>query len=180
MSLEIRFHPEHEITGALSEALRALLAEAFPPAYQERPFFKQLPHGRFVAHREGQVVGHLGLDHRVMHVAGRLVRVFGVVDLCIAADARGAGIGSAMLQAFLTLGEAAGAEYALALADDHGVYLRAGFTLSPVTEATILAIHQDRSHSLMTKDLSDIFMVRPLGAAPPWPAGPVDFMGYLY
>ena len=65
------------------------------------------------------------------------------------------------------------------MADDQRLYHRTGYSLLPAASVTFLAIDEVRSHSLIRRDLSDIFMVKQLGGDA-WPDGPIDLLGYLF
>ena len=142
-----------------------------------RTWFKQIPHERLLAWSGNDLMGHVGMDCRVVRVGEAVVPILGIVDLCVAPAARRQGIGAALLQ-----GEeerARGQSFALAMADDPRLCQRAGYSLLHATNVTFLAIDELRCHSVIRRDLSGIFMVKQL-AFDAWPDGPIDLLGHLF
>ncbi|MFJ8513430.1 GNAT family N-acetyltransferase [Lysinibacillus xylanilyticus] len=90
---------EYEINSQLRTKLQHLLVECFTDEYpNDRIYFKQLPHFRFIAiDDKSELVGQVGLDYRVMNLNGKPVRVLGIIDLCVSKMNRLQGIGSLLL-----------------------------------------------------------------------------------
>ena len=104
--MNIEFVPEIQIDEGMSRAAVELLTQCFPGAgHDGRDYFKQLPHYRLLAYEGDRLVGHLGVDLRVMNLNGQAVTVFGAIDVCVAPDRQslGIGIGTALLQRFETI-----------------------------------------------------------------------------
>lgn len=162
---------EFDVDAAVRAAVTVLLRESFPD-YPDRSYFKLPPHLRLLAYLDGVLVGHLGVEPRLMRVGEQVVRAVGVVDLCV--RARGRGIASRLLAEVCALD----GEYAVLFADDDRVYVRNGFTHVDVP-VTWLKIHEHRSLGLSERVVPGGMMVRPL-AGNPWPAGEIDLLGHLF
>ena len=76
----LRVVSEPDVTPDEHIAIARLREEAFPDFAPERSYFKQLPHLRVLAANGGSIIGHAGLDHRVMAVGEVPVRVLGLID----------------------------------------------------------------------------------------------------
>ncbi|MDE0346042.1 MAG: GNAT family N-acetyltransferase [Boseongicola sp.] len=158
-------------------AIAGLLDECFDSVHGGRTFFKQAPHQRLLAWSESGLVGHVGMDFRVVRAGEATVSVLGIVDLCVAAVARRQGIGASLLQGVEERAE--GQSFALAMADDSRLYRRAGYSLIHAADVTFLAIDELRCQGVVRRDLSEIFMVKRLGGDA-WPDGPIDLLGNLF
>lgn len=175
--MDVKFSDSSVIPFATDRRLSDLLDQSFPDTFEGRCFFKQEPHCRIVAHTEGSVIGQVGIDRRVVNVAGKIVKIIGVIDLCVAAEYRGNGIGTALLREIED--HSTGREFIILMADNHSIYEKSGyFRLQPAL-ARWLAIEELNSHSIIERDLSDCFMYKPLSSAD-WPAGKIDLLGYLF
>ena len=158
-------------------AVADLLDACFDGAHGGRTWFKQIPHVRLLAWSGNDLVGHAGLDYRMVRVGETIVPILGVVDLCVAPAARKRGIGAALLQRAEE--RSRGQSFALAMADDPRLYQRTGYSLLDVANVTFLAIYEMRCHSVIHRDLSEIFMVKQL-TCDAWPEGPIDLLGHLF
>ena len=69
--------------------------------------------------------------------------------------------------------------FALAMADDQRLYEQTGYSLLPRSNTAFLAIDELKSHSVIERDLSEIFMVKCLSDKQ-CPEGKFDLLGYLF
>ena len=158
-------------------ALTDLLERAFPGMFEGRTFFKQQPHGRLLAFSGTRLVGHVAYDLRVITVGGAPFEILGIIDLCVASDKRGTGIGSALMRAVLKSGQ--GRDFAVLCTENPEFYRTLGFTNVSPAPTRWFAIESLQSHSVIERDLSDCLMIKPLGRRV-WPAGKIDLLGYLF
>ena len=171
-------HPATESPDPSRDAAIATLLDAcFDGVHGGRTWFKQIPHERLLAWSGNDLMGHVGMECRVVRVGEAVVPILGIVDLCVAPAARRQGIGAALLQGAEE--RARGQSFALAMADDPRLCQRAGYSLLHATNVTFLAIDELRCHSVIRRDLSGIFMVKQL-AFDAWPDGPIDLLGHLF
>ena len=158
-------------------AITDLLGSCFDGVHGGRTWFKQFPHERLLAWSGSDLMGHVGMEFRVVRVGEAIVSVLGIVDLCGAPFARRHGIGTASLQGAEE--RARGQSFALAMADDERLYQRSGYSLLNAPNVTFLAIDELRCHGVIRRDLSEIFMVKAL-TCDAWPDGPTDLLGHLF
>ena len=172
---------EHKINDNVDTrretAIAHLLNQCFDGIHQGRSYFKQLPHGRFLAWDGAALVGHVGFDFRVIRVGGEIVSIIGIVDLCVAEKTRGMGVGQALLRRAET--NAKGQSFALAMADDRRIYTQTGYASLQSADVKFLAIDELNCHSIVQRDLTYIFMVKCLSRQT-WPNGSIDMLGYLF
>ncbi len=117
------------------------------------------------------------MEFRAVRVGEATVSVLGIVDLCVSKATRRQGIGTALLKGVEE--RAKGQSFALAMADDSRLYRRTGYSLIHAADVTLLAIDELRCHGVVRRDLSEVFMVKPL-AGEAWPDGPIDMLGHLF
>jgi GNAT superfamily N-acetyltransferase len=179
--MEIMKINEYEIDLQKSGEIQDLLTECFPGIYPEnRIFFKQVPHFRLLAHDEkGRLAGQAGLDYRVMNLDGKIVRVLGVIDLCVKKEYRSQGIASQLLKYLDGFSLNKNIDFILLFADDPAVYLRNGF-VSAANECRWLKINDESLKSLAVgKEVIGELMVKETGSIS-WNHGSLDLLGYLY
>ena len=125
--ISLRVVSEPDVTTDEHVAIARLREEAFPDFAPDRSYFKQLPHLRVLASGGRSIVGHAGIDYRVMSVAEVPVRVLGLIDICVAAEHRSQGIGGRLVEAALGFARARSIPFALLVADDQRLYEKHGF-----------------------------------------------------
>ena len=154
-----------------------LLECCFDGIHEGRTYFKQAPQGRFFAWENSKLIGHVGFDFRLVRVGSNILPILGVIDLCVRKENRCLGVGRALLERAEI--SAKGKSFALAMADDRRLYEQTGYSLLPRSNTTFLAIDELKSHSVIERDLSEIFMVKCLSDKQ-WPEGKIDLLGYLF
>jgi len=170
---------EFRIAHAQAEEIRRLLAASFPECEfaKQRTYFKQIPTRRLLA-RDGDVlVGHLGLEHRVVATSAGPARIFGIIDLCVAPPARRRGIATRMLRRVERLGAENGIEFLVLFAQDSRLYERRGFRRAK-NPLRWMKVHEHRTLGIGEEPLEEL-MVKPLGDRR-WPDGLVDLLGYQF
>jgi predicted N-acetyltransferase YhbS len=170
---------EDELASPANDQLRTLLDASFPETFHGRSYFKQLPHLRLLAWDGDAVVGQVGLDHRIINVGGRVLRIFGLIDLCVDTPHRGGGIASSLLGHALERATRSRLDFLVAMADRHDIYAAHGFQRVRPAMTRWMAIEDRQTVAVIEQDLSDCFLARPV-AGTPWPAGPIDLLGYLF
>jgi hypothetical protein len=68
--------------------------------------------------------------------------------------------------------------FASAMADDRRLYEQTGYSLRPHANTKSLALDALKSHSVIERDLSEIYMVKRLSEKR-WPAESIHLLGYL-
>jgi GNAT superfamily N-acetyltransferase len=162
-----------------AEDIRCLLAACFPDweHTRHRHYFKQLPARRLLALEGKRLLGQLALEHRAIGTATGPATILGIIDLCVAPEARGSGIAGRMLDRVEQLGRGRGIEFLMLFATDRRLYERHGYRHAG-NPLHWLRIHEHASLGMGEGQVEEL-MVRPLTARP-WPDGPVDLLGYLF
>lgn len=159
------------------EALRKLLNASFPGFFEKHIFFKQEPHSRLVACVGNELLGHVGIEKRVFSVSDQVIRVVGLIDLCVAEKYRSQGIGTALIRAAES--KFSDREFSVLMADNPKLYRRLNYIQLSPAPSRWFAIDELKSHSIIERDLSDCFMYKQLSARK-WPDGKIDLLGYLF
>lgn len=97
MMIRIQVLADRVVAAGVRDPLRPLLDQAFPGFFGCRISVKQSPHVGIVMQDGDDVIGHVALDHRVIRIGDEVVRICGLIDLCVAAHRRGSGLGSRRL-----------------------------------------------------------------------------------
>jgi GNAT superfamily N-acetyltransferase len=181
MGVQIDFHLDYELPISVRSSLQALLAECFPEYLSDRLYYKQVPHGRLLALKDGRLVGQVGIDYRVVRIGDQVLRTFGVVDLCVASEVQGHGIGRQLLEVLEARARHGEVDVLMAIADDPRLYAAGGFRrINPTTRW--LAIEDRTSIHLVEKDLGGCMLIKMVRKRQPLVenCGSVDLLGYLF
>jgi len=155
-----------------------LLNASFDNIFPNRIFFKQIPHKRILVKKNDTIVGQVGIDYRAMNLGGRLIDVVGIIDLCVAEEYQGKGIGSKLLQTVENQFKER-ADFILLFADEHKVYLNNGFKLAN-NKVTWLGIDGGKTIGILSKNMGDCLMYKSIKKGVEWTEDDLDMMGYLY
>lgn len=170
---------EYSLDARLREEIRRLLSVSFPQASytRTRTYLKQFPPRRLLASEAGQLVGHLGLEHRAIGTASGPQEILGMVDVCVSAPWRGRGVASQMLAWVESLARANRIPFLVLFAEKHRVYERNGFhhASNPLRWTKI---HEHQTIGIAEEALAEL-MVKAVGAAP-WPDGTIDLLGHQF
>lgn len=170
---------EYDIEPRLHDAIIALKNCCFPDTAKPRSYFKQLPHFRYLAYEDDTLVGHMGVDHRVISVGESVFTIFGVIDLCVSENHRGKGVASKMLEQLSTLAKAKNIDFLFLVASDHRLYEKNGFQLIS-TYLTWLRINDHKNYGVVVEKIDEELMIKQIGQKH-WPNhDPVDLLGYLF
>ena len=159
------------------EALRTLLNDSFPGFFEKHIFFKQEPHSRLVACVGNELLGHVGIDKRVISVSDQIIRIVGLIDLCVAKKCRSQGIGTELIRAAES--KFSDREFSVLMADNPELYDRLKYIQLSPAPSRWFAIDELKSHSIIERDLGDCFMYKQLSERK-WPDGDIDMLGYLF
>lgn len=179
--MRVEFLPEIEIDKSTSDAIVGLLAQCFPgEGHEGRDYFKQLPHHRFLAYQDERLVGHLGVDLRVMNLNGQAVKVFGAIDVCVAPDRQGSGIGTELLQRFETIARDSNrVDFLFLLAKNPAIYEKLGYKTT-LLQTTWLKIDQHKNYGLGNELITDALLFYKAISDIQWNDGELDLLGYMY
>lgn len=179
MSTEIHRYFEFELTDEFNLQIAALLSRHFPSInFFGRTYYKQLPHFRLLAFSRQKIIGHVGIDYRMMLLREAPIKVCGIIDLCVDENFQGKGIGSELLLQAERLATLGNADFMFLFSDYGKVYLKNGYKyVSNI--CTWLKIDQHKSLGMGHEKIENVIMVKQIGTKP-WQEGELDLLGYLY
>jgi ribosomal protein S18 acetylase RimI-like enzyme len=176
--MEILKINEYDIDIELEKKILNLLIESFPEVYpKDRIYYKQMPHFRYLAFDKATLIGQVGLDYRVMNLNGIVIKVLGIIDICIKKEYRGKGIGSKLLEIIECFSIAHKLDFLLLFTDVETFYEKSGFIKvknvckwTKIDEHKTLGIGEEEIKELMIKKIGNKV----------WKDGYLDMLGYLY
>ena len=178
MTIRIERYIEHEISRELHSSIGSLRNDCFPEHQVPRSYGKQFPHFRFLAFADERLVGHLGVDHRAMRFGEQIYSVFGVIDLCVAEDKRGCGIGGRLLSRLEEEANEGDVDALVLMAYQPDLYLKNGFVGIDV-ECSRLGIDEHKNVGVIEEKITGEMMIK-LIRNDELPTGPIDFLGYMF
>ncbi len=169
---------EYDIDAKLEKDILNLLMESFPEAYQQdRIYYKQMPHFRYLAFEKEALIGQVGLDYRVMNLNGVPIKVLGIIDICIKKEYRGKGIGSRLLATIEEFAIAHELDFLLLFSDLQTFYANSGFVcVKNVCKWT--KINEHKTLGIGSEEIEEL-MIKKIGSKV-WEDGDLDMLGYLY
>lgn len=169
---------EYKIPEEVHQKISKLLAAAFSGYPSGRTYYKQLPNFRYLIWDGEMLVGHMAVDHRLMSVDAQPLKVFGVVDLCIADTHQRNKLATRMLEELEQLGKECHIDFIILLAQFHPFYDSNGFK-SANNNCKWLLIQNNKSLGVINRKIDQALMVKSLSGKS-WPDGLVDFMGHIF
>ena len=177
MEIYLQFINEIDVDEELHKLIKKLRNSSFPDHMSEVSYLKQLPHLRCLEHRNGELIGYMGLDYRVVGVGDKNYKVLGVIDFCVVEEARGKGVGSSMLSRLNSFAETKDVDFIILMAEKTSFYERNGFHRLNVASSW-LRLHEYKNYGVAFDHL-DNFFVKSTGNKK-WPNGHVDWLGYMF
>lgn len=169
---------EHEISHDEHEQITKLRNKSFPDASRERSYFKQLPHFRILVKKDEVLLGHLGIDHRVIRVGDKIITIFGIIDLFVSESHQGNGVATSLLEEVTKLAKKSKVDYLLLHTFDGRIYSQNGFrVISPYLKS--LWLYDFENYGVGIERLDERIYIKQISDKP-WPDGTVDLMGYLF
>lgn len=149
--IAIQQRQEYEIKKEEIEPIRFLLESSFPGYFPERIYYKQLPTLRLLATLDSQLVGHVGIIHRVITVENQPIPILGIVDLCVTQSLRSKGIGTLLLNTIEEIALEYNIAHILTFADDARLYVSLEYHSYTNAKCRFLAIDALQSHSVIER-----------------------------
>ena len=168
---------EFDIPKDVHRQITKLKNLSFPETKRNRSYFKQLPHFRYLVFDE-VLVGHMGVDHRVIRVGDRVFSIFGIIALCVKPSYQGRGIASELLQTVTELAKEKSIDFLFLVASDKRIYLKNGFK-AVSANCSWLGIEDHCNCGVLTKTIEEDFMIKQTGDKL-WSDKPIDLLGYMF
>lgn len=146
--------------------------------HHSRSYFKQLPHFRYLAFAEDELVAHMGVDHRVIRVGDSVFTIFGVIDLFVRPSCRRQGIASQLLSLLTELALTKSIDFLFLVSHYDPIYLNNGFQAIS-QECSWLGIEEHKNCGVLTETIEENFMIKQTGDKT-WTKGQIDLLGYMF
>jgi predicted acetyltransferase len=151
----------------------------FPESKKDRSYYKQLPHFRYLVYNDDQLIGQMGVDHRVISVGDSVFKIFGVIDLCVMPKYQRQGIATQLLNLVTKLAEKKSIDFLLLVADDDRLYSKHGFKYVS-NYCSFLRIHEHQNYGVALEKIENDFMVKQIGTESWKHEGLMDLLGYRF
>ncbi|UTM59090.1 GNAT family N-acetyltransferase [Photobacterium sp. CCB-ST2H9] len=168
---------EIDIPPETHAAIQLLRNAAFQDHQVNRSYFKQLPHSRMLTYSGEQLIGHMGLDYRVIRVGDAVLKILGVIDFCVSEHARGQGIGSSMLATLSAYAKTRDVDFLMLMSEHTHFYCRHGFQ-QVTAHHSWLRLHEHQNYGIGFEPLNEL-LIQPVSGLE-WPSGHIDWLGYMF
>ncbi|CAM3033354.1 GNAT family N-acetyltransferase [Vibrio rarus] len=168
---------EIDVTNQQHQAITKVRNQAFPEHQVPRSYYKQLPHMRALEYKNGELIGYLGLDYRVMKVADTVYTVLGIIDFCVAKPYRSQGVGSAMLAEVAAFAEKKNVDFITLISEHHQFYCARGYQQVSAINSW-LRVDEHTNYGVAVEFLDQLY-VKPISGRE-WECGHVEWLGYMY
>jgi GNAT superfamily N-acetyltransferase len=176
--MPIEVVPEYKLSNDVHNLATQLLVASFPNFPFDRSYYKLLPQFRYLVWENENLIAHMGIEHRVINNSGIPVRIFGLIDLCVASSYRSQKIATTLLQQIEELGRKSQIDFLVLFADDSRLYAENGYQ-RVANICRWLKVDEHQTIGVGEESLSDCMMVKQLGEQT-WQSGIVDLLGYLF
>lgn len=168
---------EIDLTEHTQVSIQRLRNGCFPEHKVGRSYYKQLPHYRMLKYSNGQLIGHMGLDYRVINAGETVYKTLGVIDFCVRKADRGKGIGTSMLTALIEYAKTRDVDFVILISDLSGFYIRNGFQ-QVVAHSSWLRLDEHKNYGVAFEHVEDLFIMPISGKE--WKSGHIDWLGYMF
>ncbi len=178
-NFEIEIIEEYKISPPYQEHIQKLLQQAFPDYPTGQHFYRQLPTFRSLIWNSGQLIAHMGIDHRIIALDGKVYKAFGIVDLCVEKEYQSQKIASLLLDDLEKQGLKYQMDFILLIAQQFQFYLSHGFKVVDNTSKWLM-LRNNQSFGVMHRKLENCLLYKPLSDKQWTTNGTLDFLGTLF
>jgi len=176
--MKIKRFTEFEISSNIHNKISKLKNKCFPDYKTHRSYYKQIPHFRYLVFEGKKIIGHMGVDHRVILIGETPKYIFGIIDLCIDINFRNKNIASTLLEEITVLGLDSNIDFIFLFTKDNRLYKKNSFkTISAY--CSWLRINNHKNFGVGFENIKNEIMIKELGENK-WENNPIDFLGYLF
>lgn len=155
-----------------------LLRESFPQYPADQSFLNQRPSFRFLSYKKDILIGHLGVESRVISIDGQVFRIFGIVDLCIHKDHQKKKMASKMVEELIAFGKSCKIDFLLLFSSEKSFYQKIGFQ-EEQNKSRWLMIQKLKTLGVARRNVGDSLMIKKIGQKE-WLAGELDLLGHIF
>ena len=169
---------EYELSSHQHQLIKFLLQQAFPSYPTTKSFFNQLPNFRFLAWQKEQLIGQMGVAHRLITLNGSSYKIFGIIDICVDTAFQSKEIASTFLNQLENIAKSTEVDFLVLISKDHQLYLKNGFQLVE-NIGKWLIVHNRQTLGVAHRRLDDCLMIKSIQNKR-WEEGTVDFLGAIF
>ncbi len=161
------------------KSIQELLINCFPEYPKNAIYFNQLPSFRYLAHFENKLIGHLGVDFRVINNGGQICKVLCISDVCVHQDFREQQIASKILLQLEQDAKQKMIDFNILIANNSNIYSHLGYK-SCSNRFRWLMIQRAKSLGVAQRNLGhNTFMVKTISDKK-WSEEITDLLGPIF
>ena len=159
--------------------IQELLCTCFPEYPKNATYFTQIPSFRYLAHFDVQLIGHLGVDYRVINNGGQISTALCISDVCVREGFRDQQIASKMLQQLEKDAQQKEIDFNILIANDSKIYKHLRY--HPCTnQFRWLMIQKGKSLGVVQRNLGrNAFMIKSISGKK-WSDDLIDLLGPIF
>lgn len=169
---------EFQLTPAIHEKIRSLLALSFESYPSDRNFLHQTPSFRYLMLDDKALIGHMAVDHRIIQLDKQTMSIFGITDICVHPEHQHQQTATKMITELEALANEYKVEALMLFTNLFPLYMKLGFSKQP-NKCRWLMIQNNVSLGVARRSLEDCLMVKMLSDKK-WTEGEVDLLGHVF
>ncbi len=178
MAVNINQIEEYQVSELEHVKINQLLQQAFSGYPSDKSYYNQVPTFRLLAYQGERLIGHLGVNYRIITLNRDPFPIFGISDLCVDIEFQSQKIASSLLNKLELLAQKTLVDFLVLIADQHEVYLDNGFELVN-NRGKWLIIRREMSLGIAHSKLKNCLMIKSIKGKE-WETGTVDFLGSMF
>ena len=175
---KIEIIEEYKLSSSYQKRIILLLQEAFSDYPEGQYYYNQLPSFRYLVWNNDDLIGHVGIDHRVINLGDEVFRVFGIVDLCVSKEHQSQKIASSLLKDIEIQAKTYEIDFILLAAESSGLYTTHGFKLIN-NPSKWLMLRNYQSLGVLHRQLKNCLLYKSINGKK-WKDGTLDFLGTIF
>jgi GNAT superfamily N-acetyltransferase len=175
---EIEIIEEYKLSTSYQKKIICLLQNTFPNYPKGQYYYNQLPSFRYLVWNKDELIGHAGIDHRVINLGNEVFTIFGIVDLCVCKKYQSQNIASFILENIETQAKTSEIDFILLFAELFGIYSKNGFKVVE-NSSKWLMLRNQQSFGIVHRKLKNCLLYKSISDKK-WTNGTLDFLGTVF
>lgn len=177
-NFDIEIIEEYKLSKSHQEKIALLLQKSFPSYPKGQYFYNQLPTFRYLVWNDTNLIGHAGIDYRIIRVGDKIFKVFGMVDLCVDEKYQSQKIGSSLLMKIELQAKTYEIDFLLLVAEQLDLYVKHGFNIVENTSKWLM-LKKQHSFGILHRQLKNCILYKSVNGKK-WTEGTLDFLGTVF
>ncbi len=177
-SFEIEIVEEYKLSPSYQKKIAFLLQEAFSDYPKGQYYYNQLPSFRYLVWNDGQLIAHIGIDHRIINLDHEVFSIFGIIDLCVSKEYQSQKIASSLLENIEKQAKTSKIDFMLLTAEPTNLYTLHGFKLVK-NNSKWLMLRNYQSFGVLHRKLKNCLLYKSVHGKE-WKEGTLDFLGTIF